>query len=76
MMQLDLENPLDFGASLVISQWALNQPSKPLAISMPLIIIIHSVVPALPQIEMLPGVRSFRPYTTYELELIRKHQRL
>jgi chromosome segregation ATPase len=33
-------------------------------------------VPALPSIGMMPGTRSFRPYTTYELELIRRHQRM
>ena len=34
------------------------------------------VVPTLPSITTLPGTRTFRPYTTYELELIRRHQRL
>jgi hypothetical protein len=36
----------------------------------------NDAVPALPQIEMMPGGRSFRPYTTYELELIRRHQKV
>lgn len=34
------------------------------------------IVPALPSIATLPGTRSFRPYTTYELEMIRRHQKL
>ena len=38
--------------------------------------VLFSAVPALPQIDMLPGTRSFRPYTTYELELIRRHQKM
>ena len=33
-------------------------------------------VPALPSIQTLPGTRTFRPYTTYELELIRRQQKV
>lgn len=33
-------------------------------------------IPALPSGETFPMTRSFRPYTTYELELIRKYQKL
>jgi uncharacterized coiled-coil DUF342 family protein len=33
-------------------------------------------IPALPLVGTMPGTRSFRPYTTYELELIRRHQRM
>lgn len=40
------------------------------------IYVLFSAVPALPQIDTLPGTRSFRPYTTYELELIRRHQKM
>lgn len=36
----------------------------------------HTVVPSLPAIDVFPGTRSFRPYTTYELEMIRRHQRM
>lgn len=36
----------------------------------------NDVIPTLPHIDMLPGTRTFRPYTTYELELIRRHQRV
>ncbi len=32
--------------------------------------------PALPEEGMFPDTQSFRPYTTYELELIRRHQRM
>ena len=35
-----------------------------------------SAVPALPSAGMFPDTRSFRPYTTYELELIRRHQKM
>lgn len=35
-----------------------------------------NAIPALPSISMFPGTRSFRPYTTYELELIRRHQKM
>jgi len=35
-----------------------------------------TAVPALPSIGMFPDSRSFRPYTTYELEMIRRHQKL
>lgn len=34
------------------------------------------IVPTLPSITTLPGTRTFRPYTTYELEMIRRHQKL
>ena len=34
------------------------------------------IVPTLPSISTFPGTRSFRPYTTYELEMIRRHQKL
>ena len=33
-------------------------------------------VATLPSITSLPGTRTFRPYTTYELEYIRRHQRM
>ena len=42
----------------------------------PLAIKPFCPIPALPSITTFPGSRSFRPYTTYELELIRKHQKL
>lgn len=33
-------------------------------------------IPTLPSVGMFPETRSFRPYTTYELELIRNHQNM
>lgn len=36
----------------------------------------YRAIPALPSIGTMPGNRSFRPYTTYELELIRRHQKM
>ena len=35
-----------------------------------------SVTRALPSVAMFPETRSFRPYTTYELEMIRRHQKM
>jgi hypothetical protein len=34
------------------------------------------IVQALPSIATFPGTRTFRPYTTYELEMIRRHQKM
>lgn len=34
------------------------------------------IVPTLPSVSTFPGTRTFRPYTTYELEVIRRHQKL
>ncbi len=34
------------------------------------------IMPTLPSITTFPGTRTFRPYTTYELEMIRRHQKL
>ena len=34
------------------------------------------IVPTLPTVSTFPGTRTFRPYTTYELEVIRRHQKL
>lgn len=37
---------------------------------------LSTVPPTLPTITTFPGTRTFRPYTTYELEMIRRHQKL
>ena len=37
---------------------------------------LQEAYPSLPQAATLPTRQSFRPYTTYELDLIRQHQRL
>lgn len=42
----------------------------------PLGLKTSEAIPALPSIGTMPGNRSFRPYTTYELELIRRHQKM
>lgn len=34
------------------------------------------IMPTLPTVSTFPGTRTFRPYTTYELEVIRRHQKL
>ena len=41
----------------------------------PLGIRPHQAVPTLPSVTVFPGSRSFRPYTTFELELIRRQQK-
>ena len=41
----------------------------------PVVLRPLDAIPALPSMNMFPSTRSFRPYTTYELELIRRHHR-
>lgn len=50
--------------------------AKCISCDKPVGILPTPVIPNLPSGATLPGVRSFRPYTTYELELVRQHQRL